>query len=210
MQPIALLPSHKFHAIISIMIAYNDLKKGTLFMWNGEPYEVLEYNFVRMQQRRPSAQTKIKNLKTGAISLQTFKQSDTFEELEFEKRAAVFVFCNRGTCTFHVDGKPNERFMLLEHEKLEGKAQYLKPNTEVTARYIDEELLDIQIPIKVDLKVTEAPPAVRGNTAQGGSKTATLETGSQIQVPLFVNTGDIIRVNTDTGLYAERMEKSKE
>ena len=189
------------------MLSYNDLKKGTLFLWNGEPYEVLEYNFVRMQQRRPSAQTKIKNLKTSAISLQTFKQSDSFEELEFEKKAAVFVFCNRDTCTFHVAGKPSERFVLAEHEKLEGKAQYLKPNTEVTARYIDEELLDIQIPIKVDLKVTAAPPAVRGNTAQGGLKQVTLETGLTLNVPMFINEGDVLRVNTESGEYVERVNK---
>ena len=118
------------------MLNYNDLKKGTLFIWNGEPHEVLEYNFVRMQQRRPSAQTKIRNLKTGAISLQTFKQSDTFEELEFEKKQAVFVYCNKGTCTFHIAGKPNERFVLAEDEDLKTKTKYLKQNNEITAQYI--------------------------------------------------------------------------
>lgn len=189
------------------MLSYNDLKKGTLFVWNGEPHEVLEYNFVRMQQRRPSAQTKIRNLKTGAISLQTFKQSDTFEELEFEKKQAVFVYCNRGTCTFYLAGKPNERFGLPENEELKNKTQYLKPNTEVTARYIDDELLDILIPIKADLKVTEAAPAVRGNTAQGGLKQVTLETGFTLNVPMFINEGDILRVNTESGEYVERVNK---
>ena len=188
------------------MLSYNDLRKGTLFIWNGEPFEVLEYNFVRMQQRRPSAQTKVRNLKTGAISLQTFKQSDSFAELEFEKKQAVFVFCNRGVCTFHIAGKPGERFTLSEEEKLAGKSQYLKPNTEVTARYIDDELLDIQIPIKIDLKVTEAAPAVRGNTAQGGLKQVRLETGLMLNVPMFINEGDILRVNTESGEYVERVK----
>lgn len=189
------------------MLSYNDLKKGILFFWNGEAYEVLEYNFVRMQQRRPSAQTKIRNLKTGAISLQTFKQSDTFEELEFEKRPAVFVFCNRGTCTFHLAGKQSERFGLPENEELKNKTQYLKPNSDVTARYIDNELLDILIPIKVDLKVTDAPPAVRGNTAQGGLKQVTLETGIVLNVPMFINEGDTLRINTESGEYVERINK---
>lgn len=187
------------------MIAYNELKKGTLFLWNNEPYEVLEYNFVRMQQRRPSAQTKIRHLKSGAISLQTFKQSDSFEELELEKKLAIFVFCNRGTCTFHAAGKPSERFMLSEDIALKGKTQYLKPNTEVTARYISDELLDIQIPIKVDLTVVEAPPTVRGNTAQGGLKQVTLETGLIINAPMFVNEGDVLRINTELGTYVERV-----
>lgn len=175
-------------------------------MWNGEPHEVLEYNFVRMQQRRPSAQTKVRNLKTGAISLQTFKQSDVFEEVEFEKKPTVFVFCNRDICTFHTLGKPGERFTVPE-ERLEGKTAYLKPNTEVTARSIGKELLDILIPIKVDLKVTNAPPAVRGNTAQGGLKQVTLETGLTLNVPMFINEGDILRINTESGAYVERVSK---
>ncbi len=176
-------------------------------MWNGEPYEVLEYNFVRMQQRRPSAQTKIRNLKTGAISLQTFKQSDTFEELKFEKKQAVFVYCSRGTCTFHPAGKPSDRFTLPENEELKNKTKYLKPNTEVTARYIDDELLDISIPIKVDLKVIESAPAVRGNTAQGGLKQVTMETGFALNVPMFINEGDELRINTESGEYVERVNK---
>ena len=189
------------------MLSYNDLKKGTLFVWNGEPHEVLEYNSVRMQQRRPSAQTKIRNVKTGAISLQTFKQSDVFEELEFEKKQAIFVYCNRGMCTFHLVGKANERFVLPEDKELRTKTQYLKPNTEVTARYINDELLDIFIPIKVDLTVTEAAPAVRGNTAQGGLKQVILETGFTLNVPMFVNEGDILRINTESGEYVERVNK---
>jgi len=193
--------------VIKNMLSYNDLKKGTLFIWNGEPHEVLEYNFVRMQQRRPSAQTKIRNVRTGAISLQTFKQSDTFEELEFEKKQAIFVYCNRGICAFHLAGKPNERFMLTEDDELRTKTQYLKPNTEVTARYIDDELLDILIPIKVELKVTESAPAVRGNTAQGGLKQITMETGLTLNVPLFVNEGDTLRINTESGEYVERVNK---
>ena len=135
------------------------------------------------------------------------KQSDNFEELEFEKKQAVFVFCGRGVCTFHLAGKASERFTLPENEELKHKTQFLKPNTEVTARYIDDDLLDILIPIKVDLKVTEAAPAVRGNTAQGGLKQVTLETGFTLNVPMFINEGDVLRINTDSGEYVERMNK---
>ena len=184
------------------MLSYNELKKGTLFIWNDEPYEVMEYNFVRMQQRRPSAQTKIKNLKTGSISTQTFKQSDMFDELVIEKRPATFIYCHRGQCTFSLD-KNKERFVLPE-EKLEGKVGYLKPNMPVEARYIEEDLLDIELPIKVELKVTEAPPGIKGNTAQGGLKQVTLESGLKINVPLFINEGDVLRINTETGDYVER------
>ncbi len=173
-------------------------------MWNGEPYEVLEYNFSRMQQRKPVAQTKLRNIKTGAVSNQTFKPSDTFQELEIAKKPVIFVFCNRGHCTFHEAGNTGSRFLVSESQ-LAGRQQYLKAKDEVAARYIDDELLDITLPIKVDLKVTQAPPAVRGNTAQGGLKQITLETGLTINAPMFINEGDTVRINTESGEYVERV-----
>jgi elongation factor P len=192
------------------MLSYNDLKKGTLFIWNNEPYEVLEYNFSRMQQRKPVAQTKIRNLKTGSISSQTFKTSDSFDELDIIKKPVVFVFCARGQCTFHTANNPGERFLIDEH-KLEGIQRYIKIKEEVTARYIpthngQEELLDIQLPVKVDLLVTEAPPTVKGNTAQGGLKQIILETGYVVNAPMFIRTGDIVRINTESGEYVERVQ----
>lgn len=193
------------------MLSYNDLKKGTLFVWNGEPYEVLEYNFSRMQQRKPVAQTKIRNLKTGAVSSQTFKTSDTFNELEIEKKPVVFIFCNRGQCAFHSADNPSERFMLSQ-DILGGKEKYMKPKEKILARYIptpsgESELLDVVVPIKVDLAVTEAPPAIRGNTAQGGLKQVVLETGLTLNVPLFVDIGDTLRINTESGEYVERVRQ---
>lgn len=188
------------------MLSYNDLKKGTLFFWNDEPYEVLEYNFVRMQQRRPTAQTKIRNLKTGAISMQSFKQSDTFNEVEIIKKPAVFLYGHRGEFIFHPVGDPKARFNIKE-EILGDKIHYLKPNTPVDARYIEDELLDIAIPIKMDFKVIEAPPSVKGNTAQGGVKQIKIETGYMLNVPLFVEEGDIIRINTELDQYVERVNK---
>ncbi|PJE64407.1 MAG: elongation factor P [Candidatus Ryanbacteria bacterium CG10_big_fil_rev_8_21_14_0_10_43_42] len=186
------------------MLDYNELKKGTLFEWNGEPYEVVEYNFMRMQQRRPVAQTKIRNLKTGSVSSQTFKQSDTFKELSIEKKSAIFVFCNKDTCTFYPSGKPGERFVIAI-DALGDKIKYLKPQSEILARYINDKLLDIVLPIKVDIAVKEAPPAVKGNTAQGGVKQVTLETGAVINTPMFIEPGDIVRINTETGAYVERV-----
>jgi elongation factor P len=187
------------------MLSYNDLKKGTLFSWNSNPYEVLEYNFSRMQQRKPVAQTKIRNLKTGSVSSQTFKSSDSFDEVDISKKQVVFVFRANGQCTFHTAGNPGKRFSVLE-EKLGGAEKYLKAGEEVTARYIENEFLDIQVPIKIDLQVAEAPPAVKGNTAQGGLKQVTLETGLVINTPMFINKGDVIRVNTESGEYVERVK----
>ena len=175
-------------------------------MLDAQPYEVLEYNFVRMQQRRPTAQTKIRNLKTGSISLQSFKQSDTFNEVEIERKKAIFLYGHRGEYVFHLEGDAKNRFTIPE-TILADKMSYLKANTPVEARYIGDDLLDIVIPIKMDFKVIEAPPSIKGNTEQGGLKQVTLETGTMLNVPLFVNEGDIIRVNTELGEYVERVNK---
>ena len=191
------------------MLSYNELKIGTMFKFEGVPYEVLEYEFLRMQQRKPVAKTRIKNLLTGQVVERNFHQNEALEEIEVEKKLITFLYSHRGEFWFSEKGNPKNRFK-LEELKIGPAAKFLKPNSEVTALQLDDQVLSVKAPIKIDLKITETPPGERGNTAQGGTKIATLETGAQVAVPLFVNTGDIIRVNTETGLYVERMEKSKE
>jgi elongation factor P len=190
------------------MLSYNDLKKGTLFVLDGEPYEVMEYDFLRMQQRKPVAKTKIKNLMTGKIVERNFHQNESFEEAGIEKELTKFLYAHRNEYWFSDPENPSKRFSMKE-ETLGANAKFMKPNSEVTALKFGETIISIAPPIKVDLKVTETPPGIKGDTAQGGSKPATLETGAIVSVPLFVNEGDIVRVNSETGEYVERMEKAK-
>lgn len=190
------------------MLTYNDLKKGVVFVLDGAPHLVMEYEFLRMQQRKPVAKTKIKNLITGKIVERNFHQNETFEEAEIEKQPIKFLYSHRGEFWFAEPANPAKRFPLKE-ELIGESARFLKQNTEVTAIRFDEKIIGVELPIKVDLKVKEAPPNERGNTAQGGTKQAILETGAQVNVPLFVNTGDVVRVNTETGEYVERVEKAK-
>jgi elongation factor P len=190
------------------MLKYNELKIGTMFKFEGIPYEVLEYEFLRMQQRKPVAKTRIKNLLTGQVIERNFHQNEVLEEIEVEKENITFLYSHRGEFWFCEKGNPKNRFK-LEESKIGPAAKFLKQNSETLALKLDDQILNVKAPIKTDLKVTEAPPGERGNTAQGGSKLATLETGAQISVPLFVNTGDVIRVNTETGEYVERVEKAK-
>ena len=193
--------------IMRSMLSYTDLKKGAMFVMNGEPWEVLEAHFLRMQQRKAVVQTKIRNLMTGKVLDRNFQPSDNFEEAEVLKKDAVFIYSSRGEAWFHETGNPKSRFSLPEGVIGE-KAQFLKQNTNVKTVVFNEKVIGMIPPIKMELKVTEAPPAVKGNTAQGGSKVVTLETGAKISVPLFVNEGDIVKVNTETGEYTERVEKS--
>ena len=194
------------------MLTYNDLRRGTVFLLDGEPYEVLEYEFLRMQQRKPVAKTKIKNLINGKIVERNFHQNETFEEAEMVKQPIKYLYNNRGQFWFSAIENPADRFSLTE-EIVGSSGKFLKPNSEVVAIKFsardEEKIIGVQTPIKADLKIKEAPPGERGDTATGGRKAATLETGAIIQVPLFINTGDVIRVNTETGEYVERIEKAK-
>lgn len=173
---------------------------------DGEPYEVLESHFLRMQQRKAVVQTKIRNLISGKVLDRNFQPSDAFEEAEVEKKPAVFIYQSKGVFWFHEEGNPKNRFS-LEGETIGEAGEFLIPNTKITSVVFKDKVIKILLPIKMDLKVTDAPPAVKGDTAQGGSKLVELESGAKISVPLFINSGDVIRVNTETGEYAERTEK---
>ena len=188
------------------MLSYTELTKGVMFIYEGHPYEVIESHFLRMQQRKAVVQTKIRNLITGKVLDRNWQASDEFEETEVTRKTAVFIYESRGEYWFHEKGDPKNRFALAG-ELVGDRGQFLKPQTEVTAFVFNEKVVKIEIPIKMEFKVVEAPPALKGNTAQGGSKQVTLEGGAKVNAPLFVNEGDIIRVNTETGEYVERMDK---
>ncbi len=187
-------------------LSYTDLKKGTIFVFEGHPYEVMESHFLRMQQRKAVVQTKIKNLITGKILDRNFQPSDSFEEAEVERQEAIFIYNSKGEYWFHENGNPKNRFS-LSGEVVGDGAKFLKQNISVVTMVFNEKVIGVKLPVKVELKVTEAPPSTKGNTAQGGTKVVTLEGGAKVAVPLFVDEGDIVKVNTETGLYVERVEK---
>ena len=174
-------------------------------MYEGAPYEVLESHFLRMQQRKAVVQTKIRNLITGKVLDRNWQPSDSFEEAEVERRKAIFIYASKGEYWFHAEDDKSKRFA-LKRETLGEAAQFLKVNTPVTTFVFNGQVIKVELPIKMTLEVTEAPPAVKGNTAQGVTKQVTLETGAQINAPIFINEGDIIRINTETGEYVERVK----
>ena len=184
----------------------SNLTKGTLFILEGQPYEVLEMNFLRMQQRKATVNTKIRNLITGKILERNWQASDSFEEAEMEKTKSRFLYGNRGVYWFDEVGNPQNRFSFKDEELGEEITKFLKSNLEVIALKFNGKFINIELPIKVDFKVVEAPPSIRGDTAQGGNKLATVETGAKILVPLFINEGDKIKVNTETGAYMSRAD----
>lgn len=190
------------------MISYTDLKKGLIIRFNHEVFEVIDVAFMRMQQRKAVVTTKLKNLISGKVVDRTWQASDAIEEAEIDRLEAAFLYSHRGEFWFQGKGDPKNRFMISE-DILGTPGQFLKPQTEVTAFILDGKPIKVQMPIKMELEVLEAPPSIKGNTAQGGNKMVTLQGGAKISVPLFINQGDIVRVNTETGQYVERVEKTK-
>lgn len=189
------------------ILAYNEILPKKVIILNGEPFLVQSAHVFRKQMRKPVNQTKIKSLKTGRVIEQTFHQNENAEEAELEKKMIEFVYENRGTYWFCEAGKPQNRFEL--GESVVGDAiKFIKAKTEVEALVFDEEIIGVKVPIKVELMVKEAAPAIKGNTVQGGTKEVILETGAKMQVPMFINEGDVVRINTETSEYTERVSKA--
>lgn len=204
------------------MLSYNEILSKKYIVYEGAPYEVLDAHIFRMQQRKPVNQTKLKNLFTGTVTEVTFHQADKVEEAEIDSREIKYLYTNRGQYWFCEENEPSNRFALPEEVVGEG-GKFLKQNSLVavlswnkalspdssrelplSASWRKGEFIGIRLPIKVDLKVTEAPPAVRGDTSKGGTKQITLETGAVVNAPLFINEEDVVRINTATGEYVER------
>lgn len=188
------------------MLNINDLKNGSLVLIDGAPYEVLEIKHLHMGRGGSSVQTRIRNIKTGQVFSRNYKPSDQFEEANVEKKKFIFLYGHRGNFVFTPAKESKNRFTLTK-DKLGEKIKWLKPNLEVEAVFSNEEIIDIKLPIKVDYEVKEAPPGIQGDRSQAGTKSVVIETEAVIQAPLFINTGDVIRINTETGEYVERVSK---
>jgi elongation factor P len=193
------------------MLEYNEVKENKVIIHEGEPYEVLASHVFRKQQRKPVNATKLRNMISGRIVEHSFQATDKVEEAEINTKKVKYLYNNKGEWWFCEEKDPAKRFTLPE-SLLGNTSKFLKANSLVDAMiFIDPEddeirkTIGLKLPVKVELKVTEAAPAVKGNTATGASKTVKLETGAEILVPLFINEGDVIRINTNTGDYTERV-----
>lgn len=189
------------------ILSYNEIVQKTLIEYNNEPYEVLSSHVFRMQQRKPVNQTKLRNLVSGKVTEISFHQSETVPEADIAKMEAQYLYTNRGESWFAEEGNPKNRFAFPE-DAVSEKVKWLKQNSTVEVMLYKEKPITVSIPVKVDLRVTEAPPAIKGDTATGGNKLVTVETGAGVLTPLFINEGDIIKINTDTGEYVERVSKA--
>lgn len=192
------------------MLEYSEIRVGKIIIYEDEPCEVLDNHVARTQMRKPQNQVKLKNLISGRALNATFHAADKVDQAEIKKQDIKFIYSNRGEYWFCDPTDPKNRFKI--DENIIGNAtKFLKPNEIVTAIIWDndgeEKFIKIQLSIKMEFTIKEAPPSIRGNTANGGGKLVTLENGVKISVPFFVEAGDKVIVNTDTGEYVERVGK---
>jgi len=188
-------------------VEYNQVVSKKIVEMNGDPFLVLSSDIAKKDRQKASNTVRMKNLRTGQVIEKTLHQSDVLQEAFITKREVKYLYKNRGECWFCEPQNPKERFN-LPADVVGDLDKYVKENTLVEAIEYNDAIMSINTPIKVELKVKEAPEAVKGNTSSGATKEVVLETGYVVHAPMFINAGDIIAINTETGGYSERIEKA--
>ncbi len=179
-----------------------DFKKGLKIVFDGHPYAIVEFQHVKPGKGGAFVRTKLKHLRLGRVIDNTFRAGEKVELVDFEEKGMQFLY--RDDRYHFMDTETFDQLSLSEDE-VGAAREYLKENTEVEVLYIDGAPVAVELPNFVELAIAQTDPGVRGDTAQGGTKPATLETGAVVTVPLFLNEGDVVRVDTRTGEYLARV-----
>lgn len=185
------------------MIDTSDFRNGTIFEHEGAVYEVVWFQHHKPGKGGAVMRVKIKNLSTGAIIERTFKSGEKFKDVSLSKKKKQFLYTDNDTYHF-MDMDTYEEITVSEKD-LGEIVKYLPENAEVSAVYLDDKLLTVELPPSVSLKVTSTVPGIKGDSVSNLMKPATLEGGLELQVPLFIKEGDVIKVDTRSGQYLERV-----
>lgn len=184
------------------MISVNDFRTGLTIEVDGGIWRVLEFQHVKPGKGAAFVRSKLRNLRTGAIQEKTFRAGEKVAHAQIDTRKMQYLYANGDQHVF-MDTESYEQIELTS-KQIEYELKFLKENMEVYIMMYQGETIGIELPNTVELTVTETEPGIKGDTASGGSKPATLETGLVVQVPFFVNEGDVIIVNTSDGSYVSR------
>jgi elongation factor P len=185
------------------MISTGDLKKGASIEIDGQLYTIVEWSHIKMGRGGAIVRIKLRNLRTGSNIERTFDAGERFQRAYLDRRTVVYQY-NDGDHYYFMDTQ-NFETLPLTKEQLGDAHLYLLDDMKLDVISYHDEPLSVELPVTVDLKVTYTEPGFKGDTATGGTKPAELETGLTVQVPLFVSTGETIRVKTETGTYVERV-----
>lgn len=184
------------------MIFTTDFRSGLRIQVEGAPYEIIEFQHVKPGKGGAFVRTKLRNLKTENVIEKTFRAGERFEEPPIEDREMQFLYAQGRDCYF-MDTSSYEQVSVTD-EQLGGAKDFIKENMVVKIMFYQGKPLGVQLPVFVELKIVETAPGVRGDTATGGNKPATLETGAVIKVPFHIGQGDIVKIDTRTRTYVER------
>ena len=187
------------------MINAGELRKNTKIMIEGEPYVMLEVQFVKPGKGVAFYKCKMRNLMTGSLLERTYRSGDTFEPATLEEKKMQYLYA-QGDEYYFMDTKTYDQVMLTEEAVGDAK-EYLIDNLEMDILFFEDKAIGITLPNFVELEVTQADPWVKGDSVAGDSKPVTLQTGMVLQVPPFVEEGTIIQVDTRTGAYVTRVKK---
>ncbi len=180
----------------------NDLKIGAIILWEKQPVQVIWSNRMRTAQRKPVMQTKLRNVITGKVYEYSFKFGESIEEADVVKEKANFLYAD-AEGTHFMNGETFET-VDIGKEITESQEKFLKEGFQVQILRFDGNPVSIELPIKVDLKVVEAPPDTKGNSGGNVTKPVKLETGLMVDAPMFIKEGDVVRIDTRSGEYVER------
>ena len=185
------------------MITAGDFRNGLTFEFEGNVYQVVEFQHVKPGKGAAFVRTKMKNVMTGAVVERTFNPTEKVEQARIDRKEMEYLYEDGGLYYF-MDNETYEQLQLTDAQVGDG-VKYLKENMIVQVLMHDKRIIGVDIPAHVELEVVDTPPAEKGNTAQGGTKPATLETGAVVNVPFFVSNGDVIRVDTRSNEYLDRV-----
>ena len=186
------------------MISTGDVKKGIIIELDGQLMKVLDWTHIKMARGSAQVRMKLQNVRRGDIVERTFQAGTRWLRARVDQRKVQYLYTD-GDAYHFMDNETYDQFTVRE-AMLGDDARYLKDNTEVFVSMYDGEVLGVDLPVTVDLTVTQTDPGFAGDTATGAKKAATLETGLVVQVPLFVNAGDTLRIDTRNGEYVTRVQ----
>ncbi len=184
------------------MISSGDLRNGTMFEHDGQIVSIVSVEHIKMARQPAVIKAKLRNVMTGSIYEQSFKTSEKFRLVRIDSDEATYLY-EDGTHYYFMDSRTYDQ-VPVDADMLEGVLPLLKEGSTVFLQRYDDRLIGVELPINVDLRVTSTDPGFKGDTVSGGTKPAKLETGATIQVPLFIQSGDVIRVDTRDHSYVER------
>ena len=186
------------------MASTTEFRNGLVMRMDGELWMISEFQHVKPGKGGAFVRTRLKNIKTGRVLDRTFRSGDKVDDVRLEKRHVQYLYRSEGDFIF-MDMKSYDQLHGSE-ETVKDAARFMKEGMEVDLLFCENEIIGVELPIFVELEILKSDPGLRGDTASGGSKPATLETGAVIQVPLFIGEGTVVRVDTRTGTYVERVK----